>query len=620
MVIPTGDEDTIQDRQIIAILPAFNYYKKLSLEADIFAVRFPCQIDSKIRNNFNLVLFDEYISKEIGQRYNQKAVYESLHHSIGENGDVSCYKGVSLVDVDHAAIYCSVFLHCYREALSFLTLVNDLKPTKVILEDNDPNLDIFSELASQINLKIENVNSFGLVDVEKSKLIKKSNRALDIQDYHWYRWLKQPVWKRVTIKMLNCWSRLVRIIKGYKPFIYIVHHGQLSGIRAQLSKRKEYYPIFFSLIKLPLFNLFTSGLYILQKQDAVCSNRKVPRIIRDYKRYLKTEKNIKDVGQIKFKDINYSITYSIIGRLTRHISYSFCRLIENIDILDNFIKRHKIAGSLLSSDLNWDRRIVVKMFQKHKLKSMVLINGWFGTKHMIENKTVDKILCFGKSYVSNYFKEKEDVKVVGSSVFDAAYKKRELTKPKYPVKRILISTFTFSPADINCRYNDTEKYLNDVLTVIDKYRKENSCKIQVDLRPHPSEDVAFYSWYLKKMGFPEIEIKSTGSLQETVAYYDLYFASYSTTLFETAVMGIPVIFYHPSNQILYPPFDGKCNDLPSAFSDKELDDVFVKLMTDKEYAYKFTDVSVLKPYVGNLDGHSTKRIIDETIKMVGSCN
>jgi hypothetical protein len=234
---------------------------------------------------------------------------------------------------------------------------------------------------------------------------------------------------------------------------------------------------------------------------------------------------------------------------------------------------------------------------------------------MTENKSVDTVLCFGESYTGNYFKGKKNARVTGTFTFDAAYKKRNLNRPVFPVKKILVSTFTFSPADINCRYSDNERYLDDILTVIRSYEEKNGRSIHVALRPHPSDSPEFYRWYLDRSGFPGIEIRSGGGFQECVSGFDLFFGSYSTTVFESAAMGIPVIFYHPCNQMLYPPYDGSCNDLPSAFSREELARVFARVMEDRDFACGFTRRDVLKPYTGEMEGNAAQRIMREVISM-----
>lgn len=243
------------------------------------------------------------------------------------------------------------------------------------------------------------------------------------------------------------------------------------------------------------------------------------------------------------------------------------------------------------------------------------MNGWFGVKHMVENKSAEQVLCFGEGYISNYFKGIDNIKVVGSPKFDIAYRHR-IFNQRYPIKKILITTFVFSPADINCRYSDNETYLKDILGVVKKFSDRNNCSINVTLRPHPSESPDFYLWLLRRLGYPEVELDSTKDYHAAALKADLYFGSYSTTLFETAAMGIPVIFYHPCNQILYPPFDGSDNKLPLAFTVEKLERVFNRVMIDKDYAYAFTKPAALNPYVSEMDGQATTRIIKEIAKAI----
>lgn len=597
----------------LALLPPFDYYKQLSVKADVFTLRLSCQIDNKIKDNYNFTLFEEYIDKYLAQRHNEKAVSESLKHSIGQKGDCSKYKGLSLIDIDHVGIYCGIFLHCYREALAFLSLIDHFNPSKIIISANDPNGDIFDKLAKQTMIEIEIIPSFGNVDKDKKELIRKSNRSLDVCKFDlWHPYCHKPIWEQIITSVFNLWSKLIRLIKGKKPFVHIDCYGHLSGIRAQLSAQKKYYPIFSRLIKLPIINLFLSGFYVLQKQNIPYENKEVSEIIKNYKEHLKIVKNKKTVGQIEFKDKKYSIAGSITHRLYKYAPQAFKQIADSIDIYEDFINKNKVSGALLSSDMNWENRMIVRLFQKHKIENTAHMNGWFAA-HTVEYKTADKVLCFGSSHIGSCFKDRDNVKITGSPKFESAYKKRNSIKLKYPIKKILLSTFVFPPNDINGRYGDSEKYLNDVLTVIKKYDEKHNCKTHIAVRPHPSDSPDFYRWYLGRLGFPEIELELAKNFQKIPSHYDLFFASYSSTLFESAAMGVPVIFYHPCNQISYPPFDGSCNELPSAFSLEDLEKIFTRVMKDRDYAYKFTDVKVLKPYVGELDGGTTSRIIKEII-------
>ena len=601
---------------ILAILPPFNYYGSLSVKADVFAVRLDSQISSKIKYKYNFIFFDGYIDRQYAGEYNKRAVDESFQHAVGDKGDNSKYRGVSLADIDHAGIYCSVFLHCYREALAFLSLIDRFKPTKIIISAYDPNIDIFTEMSKQMITKIETIQSFGKINKNKRELIRRSNRSLDVGQFNlWHPRFHQPIWAQAATLIFNTWSWLIRFIRGKKPFIYIDCHGHLNRVKGQLSLQKKYYPFFSRLTKLPIISLLLSGFYVMSKQNKSYENKEVLLAIKNYKKHLKTVKNKKTIGRIDFKHKKYFIADLIIQRLNKYAPRAFKQIADNIDLYENFINKNNVCGALVSSDINWENRMIVKLFQKHAIENMAHMNGWFAA-HTVEYKTADKVLCFGTSHTKTCFKNKKNTKITGSPKFDAAYKKRSATKPQYPIKKILVSTFVFPPNDINGHYSDTEKYIHDVLTVIKKYNEQYNDKIRIALRPHPSELPDFYHWYLKKLGFVGIDLELGKNFQNIVPHYDLFFASYSSTLFETAAMGIPVIFYHPSNQILYYPFDGSCKELPQASSLKNLKKIFDLVMKNKDYAYKFTNIDILKSYVGKLDNKSTLRIIDEVNKTI----
>jgi len=398
--------------------------------------------------------------------------------------------------------------------------------------------------------------------------------------------------------------------------VFLDHHGQLTGIRDSLCERNEFRPVFFSVLRLRLRNLISSGFLIANRTSKIIKSRDVSETIEKYLCRLKKLREENTVGKIESGEKEFTIFDSIHDRLTAKIPVAFQQIAANIDRYGEFVNTNGAAGALLSSDMNWENRMIVRLLQKHEIPNMVLMNGWFGTRHMVENKSADKALCFGNSYPDHYFSKMKDVKTVGSPKCDNAYKKRGQFKPRYPIKNILVSTFTFSPADINCHYRDHENYIQDVLNTIRKYSERNGREFQIALRPHPSDSPLFYTWLLKRLGFADVKLVHGGEFQDIAMRYDLYIASYSTTLLETASMGIPVLFYHPCNQLLYPPFDGSCEALPAAFSREDLGEIFSRLATDRDYAYAFTKEAILDPFTGILDGNSTDRILAEILEMV----
>lgn len=604
--------------RVLAILPSFQYYTDLSINTDVIAVRLRCQLEESESNKYRIVYFDEFIDSGFGQKYNEQAVFESLNHSLDATGDNSGYKGLSLADIDHAAIYCSVFLFYYREALSFLSLIEQFNPAKIIIGADDFNKALFEELAAQMNVKVETVGQFGIVDNGKSDLIRRSNNSVDIQALAWHDIKKQNRTKKILIFLLNFWSKTVRLIKDPKTFVYIDNGGQLSKMKEQLCSQKQYFPLYSELNKLPIAKLLFSGAHILPDKKKSRDNQEANKSIKNYLKHMEAWSKRSGTGTIELNNNKYSIASVISNQLRKYAANAFAQIADTLDIYEKFLNENKVSGALLSSDMNWKNRMIVHLYRKHQIKTLAQMNGWFGARHMVENKSVDRVLCFGNSYLDNYFHGKKNVVVTGCQTFDLARQKRLFVKPQHPIKKILISTFTFSPADINCHYGDSEKYLNDILSVINDYNRNNNGDLQLALRPHPSDNPEFYRWYLSRLGYPDIAIETERNFQNVVVQYDLYFGSYSTTIFETAAMGIPVVFYHPCNQILYPPFDGSCRELPMARTKGELESVFQSVMQDKNYALKFTDEKVLAPYTGVMDGMATTRIMNEITKITKS--
>ncbi|MFH0780000.1 MAG: hypothetical protein V1928_04060 [Parcubacteria group bacterium] len=606
------------ENRVLAILPSFQYYADLSIKADVIAVRLRSQLEKSESDKYRVVYFDEFIDSAVGQKYNEQAVFESLNHSVDKTRDNSGYKGLSLADIDHAAIYCGVFLFYYREALSFLSLIKQFNPAKIIIGADDLNKALFEELAAQMKIKIETTGQFGIVDKSKSDLIRRSNNSVDIQALAWHDINQRNRTKKILILLLNFWSKAVRSIKARKTFVYIDNGGQLSKIKEQLCSQKEYFPLYSELNKLPIAKLLFSGARILPDKKKSRDNQEANKAIQNYLKHLESWPMRSGMGTIELNGKKYSIASIISNQLQKYVTNAFAQIADAIDTHDKFISENKMSGALLSSDMNWKNRMIVHLYRKHQIKTLAQMNGWFGARHMVEDKSVDKVLCFGSSYLDNYFHGKKNVFVTGCQTFDRAREKRLFVNPRHPIKKILISTFTFSPADINCHYGDSEKYLNDILSVINDYNRNHECNLQLALRPHPSDNPEFYRWYLSRLGYSDIKIETERNFQNVVVQYDLYFGSYSTTIFETAAMGIPIIFYHPCNQILYPPFDGSCRELPMARTKGELEGIFQNVMQDKNYALKFTDEKVLAPYTGVMDGMATTRIMNEITKITKS--
>jgi hypothetical protein len=593
---------------ILAILPPYNYYTNLTITANKIAVRQFSQIHKKIRQKYEYILFDDYIPQQLAQHYNKVSVSESLNHAITQEGiDYTEYKKISLADLNFVEAIQASFIPCYRDALAFISIIKEVNPSKIIISTDDPSIDIFKEISEQMGIQITFYPLFGKIDIDKTRLIKKSYNK--VRDVNYHAPLKETKLIKIIItKLINTWSKFIRIIRGRKPFIGFAFYNPLNPVKSMLLFQKSYYPVLFRFTRLNLKDVLFSGVYIFPMRDLHAKNYEFDKILENYKKHLLGLKQTKSIGQIEFVEQKLSIANSITDRLLKIAPVAFKQLVDNIDILESFIKINNFKGFLSFCDSPWNERLIVRLCQKYKLNNVVIMNGWLGDEFQCEAKTATKILCYGDSYLKNYFKEREDVVVIGNPLFEQAYKKRCSIKPKFPPQRIIVGSFSFSPIDINCHYSDNEKFLMDVFDVLKQFKNEQKFKFETLLKIHPADYPEFYQWFLKENGYSEVKIISHGNFQKLVAGFDLLIINNSTGLFETALMGIPVIFYHPVNQILFEPFDG-FESLPTAFNRDELANVLKRCFQDEGYAHSFNDIQVLKPFTGSVDGKAGERII-----------
>ena len=220
----------------------------------------------------------------------------------------------------------------------------------------------------------------------------------------------------------------------------------------------------------------------------------------------------------------------------------------------------------------------------------------------------------------NYFLEKKYKKsivyfnsiIINNPLFTQAYNKKKLIKPNYPIKKILIGTFTYTGSDINVHYSDHEKYIEDIVSTLIEIQKNQKFEFEISIKTHPSDPKGYYTWFINKLGFKKLNIIETGNFQKIVADFDFVIMSYSTAIFESALMGIPVLFYHPSKQMLHEPFNGK-SPLPSAFSKKELFVALNKITSDIEFAYRFLKPENLFPYAGEINKQKKYNVLSVLI-------
>ena len=553
---------------ILAIFPPNKYFVKLNVSADIYAMRLLSQRDENMGLEGKACLFDEFIDPELARKYNKIAQHEALNHSVHHGVDCTSYKDISFSDINYVVNLINVLIPCYREALSLLSLIEKYHPTEIIISSEDRHRTLFTEICEQVGINFKVLIAFGVADEVRTDLIEHSNNALNPGNVKWYSSEKVGVKKKAVNLLINLLTSVIRLLRGDKPFILINFYVPLYPIIKDLINQKSFYVLtnsFDVLRKTSLTKAVFSGMWVLPLAVGSEDNKELEKIVSGYKQRLEELRKNQTIGVIEYHDVRVTITQSIIDLLVQNCVPAFNQIKKNIDQFEPLVEKKRLKGGVVVSDSVWHLRLMVKILQKYKRTNILFMNGVLGDDTRFDGMIADKVLCYGESNLIGYFRDRNNTVVVGNPLFEKAFRRRTLVTPRFPIKKVLIGSLAFSPNDINCHYSDSEIYLLDVITILRKVMKEHSFDLEIYLKPHPSGSMDYFSWFLSRNNFNEVVLIRKGDFQTVVSEMDLVINTYSTSLLEAAIMGIPVIFYNLNNQRINSPFDFN-GLLPSALT------------------------------------------------------
>lgn len=580
----------------LAILPDNKCYKSLATNADIIAIRRTSQTCEEFDGK--IVLFDQFYSREEAETLNHQAVRDCFDLECAGRETFS-YKGISIVDIDIRQCWSKAFVQIYREVLCILSCIRELKVNTIIIEKADPWSFLFSNVTDQIGINLEFTNSFGVEDTSVSILLHKEFPSMVTIDFHRMR---KTEWKTsFYILMVNMISSIVRMFKGKKKSFLFSMYKPLEPLRRDLLCSKEYYSILHQIGQVSFWDMVCHGAKLFCFKYVGC-NAKALEMAKKYKTFL--SHFLSNRYFISMDNMKVCVDKMLLYIIKDSMPSAFCQIIANIDLLDDIFRFGCINGYFGFCDSPWEERLIVRMCQKYNVPDAIIINGVLSNSFYMEAKTADHVLVYGESQKKNYLKDYPEKAVVsGNPLYEMAFSRRSSKITYYPPRKILVGTSDPVPGDINCHYSSTERFLHDVMDIVDSLKVEYN--YEVFLKLHPGESSAFYEWLVKKEGFKIDGIINSGDMQEIMMDFDLLIINHSVAVIEASLIGIPVLYYHPAKQVMFEPFNGQ-GGLISAFDKAELGKAFGRIFKDREYAFQFTKKEVLEPFCASFDANTNK--------------
>ena len=269
------------------------------------------------------------------------------------------------------------------------------------------------------------------------------------------------------------------------------------------------------------------------------------------------------------------------------------------------LRRWRSDAVLVPYDTPPDARLLMRVAHELGIPSFVISDGFKGDDFSREGMATDVALAWSAGLRDRFFRRRPDGTAVITGNPAADHPRQIRARRSAPVSQILVGSFTFSPIDLNCRRSDAERYLADVLEGIG----HSSVAIdRVVIKLHPADVTDHYREILERHSGLPLEIVASGDVNDLLERFDLYIATYSTSLIEAVARGIPVMYYRVNRQHLHPPFRGDpFISLRTASSPDE-----VTRLLDRpppEFDTVERRIGWTEQFLGPQDGRSVERIV-----------
>lgn len=293
-------------------------------------------------------------------------------------------------------------------------------------------------------------------------------------------------------------------------------------------------------------------------------------------------------------------------------------VLRRLDAVIRDMDRQPMDLVVMIANLGQIASLVDCVARTRGIPSYLIINGLMGSTYLDEAKYATHINGYSESIKSNYFRGIPNVHCLGDPRMDAypPLPSREIDR-KNPT--VVIGASGFRNIDLNSYLAVEFEFLAEVLDAI-SLAEDAGIRFRVVLKVRPNGYIDQYRAFISKWYEHRVDlVLDDVPMRSALDGCDLFITIYSQTLFEASCMGIPCIYHKTDNEIIDPPFDGKC-ELVTTRDVSELKQALRDFLLNNSRFDAFLDREVMQKYVGPLDGNNLARNLEFIRTLLGMKN
>lgn len=338
-------------------------------------------------------------------------------------------------------------------------------------------------------------------------------------------------------------------------------------------------------------------------------------------------KNREDWKQIKNRK-DYRERYNFMGIPFFHLVESyldqivlkkFPLLASKIRYLESEFCRQSIEAVIVPYGGLDVCRLCIKVAEKLNVPAVVLQHGTFVKGWDQDRQVADYSIVWGQTFKEIAIEEgipSERIFVTGAPAMDRYFTsiqriRQNNHKPKKLATVCLMTTNSTIGTGFG-RYFYAEEYFEVFLPIM-----QTACKgMDIVVKIHPSESIAYYKWMLKELNIKDVRIVRDADLTELLSESDLVIVfSGSTVAIESLMFGKETmcVFLDPYGclkGLLPPPYDGK-GVTRVVYNSKEFEKAIQLILEKNQLVLPYNEriAEEAEKYIGPIDGRASERVI-----------
>ena len=510
-----------------------------------------------------------------------------------ENGnDLLSYKGFDigdalLLDILNDVTY---FCHLFFNIIALKTL----DYTHLFLAIEDP---LIEEIVNKVGLSytpINNSKSINNQPVFSFPITKWMNEKISRTS------LKHRFKDTITI-FFDYFLSMIDLLKPInKNQVFIQNYFPTNAVIQKLLKNTSLQLVFSDYTGLK--NIIKQRRVVYKKTN--CSSEAIPIIDR-----------FKKARKKKWEYNGHTISDYLYEKLLPIIESKLEMAISDAKSINIFFSKHPIQLMIPITNLWLKNRLIMNYCRNNHIPIFMIINGLLNNSFYEDAHDSDWVNCYSESIKQEYFKNAANALPLGDPRMDY-YATTPIKKIDRENPTIVIGAAGYDLLDLNSYLAYEFDFLHDILDSITKLKPivYNSTII---LKVRGNGYTHLYKKFIETY-FPKtnIVILQNKPFKEIIIKADLYISSYSQTIFEATLLGVPVIYYKKDTQFMHSPFDEK-SELVTAKNVSQLKEKIQAFYSSSSIYNAFQNNETLEKYVGFVDGRNTDRnvaYINELLK------